>query len=96
MRLKSVCLAGATLLSLAVPAAASADPYWGWRDGDDWRRHEWREHEWREHQWREHERWEHRPYAVSWYGAPRCVVEDRGFYDGWGRWVYRPVRACYR
>jgi hypothetical protein len=94
MRLKSVCFAGAALLSLALPAAASADPDWGGRDPDDWRRHEWREHEWREHEWREHERWEHRRWA--WDGPPRCVVEDRGFYDDWGRWIYRPVRVCYR
>lgn len=84
MRLKSMCLAGATLLSLAIPAAASADPYWGWRD--DWRRHEWREHE-----WREHAAWE----RGAWYGGPRCVVEDRGYYDWYGRYVYRPVRICY-
>ncbi len=93
MRLKSLCLAGATVLSLAVPAAASADP-WDWRDRDDWRRHEWREHAWREHEWREHERWE-RPWAWGGYG-PRCVVEDRGYYDDWGRYIYRPVRICYR
>ena len=86
MRLKSVCLTAATLLSLAAPAAASADPYWGWRDRDDWRRHE----------WREHERWERRNWAWGWYGPPRCYVEDRGYYDGWGRWIYRPVRVCYR
>ena len=91
MRLNTVCLAGAALLSLAAPAAALADPW----DHDGWRREAWREHEWREHQWREHERWEHRRWDARWYG-PRCVVEDRGFYDGWGRWVYRPVRICYR
>lgn len=96
MRLKSVCIAGATLLSLAVPAAASADPYWGWRDHDDWRRQEWREHEWREHERREHQAYEDRGWARDWYGAPRCFVEDRGWYDGYGRYVYRPVRVCYR
>ena len=35
MRLKSVCLAGAALLAIAIPAAASADPYWDHDDG--WR-----------------------------------------------------------
>jgi len=89
MRLKSFCLAGAALISLAAPAAALADPW----DHDDWRRHEWREQEWREHELREHARWEDGPRG--WYG-PRCVVEDRGWYDGWGRYVYRPVRVCYR
>jgi hypothetical protein len=86
MNLKTICLAGATLLSLAIPAVASADPW----DHDGWR---WRE---REHyrEWQAHEAWEHgRPWG--WYG-PRCVVEDRGFYDGWGRYHPRPARICYR
>jgi len=83
MQLKTLCLVGATLISLAVPAAASADPHW--RDRDDWRRHE----------WREHGRWDHRPWAWGWYGGPRCVVEPRGYYDWYGRYIYRPVRVCY-
>jgi hypothetical protein len=88
MRLKSLSFAAAGLLSIALPAAASADPYWV---HDDWRRHEWREHEWREHEWRDHH-----PWADGGYGPPRCFVEDRGYYDWYGRYVYRPVRICYR
>lgn len=86
MRLKSICLAGATLLAVALPAAASADPYWD-HDG-------WRAHEWREHQWREHEAWERRGW--DWRDAPRCFVEDRGHYDWYGNYVYQPVRVCVR
>lgn len=84
MNLKSIILAGATVLSLAAPAVALADPWdRGWHDRDDWRRHEWREH---------HERWEHRGYGYGY--APRCFVEDRGYHDWYGRWIYRPVRIC--
>lgn len=90
MRLKSVCLAGAALLAIAVPAAASADPW----DHDGWREHQWREHQaWREHEWREHEAWEQR---ADWYGGPRCVIEARGRYDGYGNYVREPVRVCWR
>ena len=95
MNLKSIILAGATALSLAVPAGALAQPWdRGWHDRDDWRREEWREHERREHD--RHERWEHRGYGYGYgYGyAPRCFVEDRGYHDWYGRWVYRPVRIC--
>jgi hypothetical protein len=103
MRLKSVCLAAAALLSLAAPATALADPEWGrdasrgpgW-DHDGWRPHEHHEHAWRdEHAWREHEPWA-RPAAWGGYGGPRCVVEDHGFYDWYGRYVPRPVQVCYR
>ena len=88
MGMKSIILAGATVLSLAAPAAALAQPYWGhgyhegWRDRDDWRRHE----------WREHERWEHGGWG--WGYAPRCVIEDRGYYNWYGQYIYRPVRVC--
>ncbi len=88
MNLKSIILAGATVLSLAAPAAM-AQPYWapgyheGWRD--DWR------DDWRRHEWREHERWEHRR---GWGYAPRCFIENRGSYDWYGNYVYRPVRIC--
>jgi hypothetical protein len=87
MTLKSIALAGATLIALAAPAAALADPYWGhdrdgWHDRDDWRRNE----------WRAHERWEARGYG---YGhGPRCFVERRGYRDGWGHYVTRPVEVC--
>jgi hypothetical protein len=94
---KSVCLAAAALLCLAAPATALADPYW---EHDGWRGHEgpgpeWRGHEWREHGWRDHDGWRGRPVPTAWYG-PRCVVEDRGFYDWYGRYVPQPVRVCYR
>ena len=87
MTLKSIALAGATLIALAAPAAALADPYWGhdrdgWHDRDDWRRSE----------WREHERWEHRGYGYGW--GPRCFVERRGYRDWYGRYVTRPVEVC--
>jgi hypothetical protein len=84
MNLKSIALAGATLLTLAAPAAAVAQPYWGhdrgdydrrWRDRDDWRRSEWRDD------------WRHG------YG-PRCVIENRSFYNWRGQYVYNPVRVC--
>lgn len=90
MNLKTLAVAGATLVSLAVPAAAMAQPYGyyggygGWRD-DDWRRHEWMEHR----RWEERARWDG-------YYRPRCVIQDRGFYNDWGRWEHRPVRICYR
>jgi hypothetical protein len=85
MNLKTMILAGATALSLAAPAAAFADPYWGhdrdrretWRDRDDWRRHE---------------AWEHRGYAYG-YGR-RCFIEDRGYYGWHGHYVSRLVRVC--
>ena len=92
MRLKSVCLAGAALIAVVIPAAACADPYW---DHDGWREHEWRENAWRDREWREHEAWEHR---AGWgdYGGPRCVIESRGHYDWYGNYVYQPVRVCWR
>ncbi len=102
MTFKSIVLAAATVVSLAAPAAAKADPYWGheggyregWRDGEDRREHEWREHEWREHgqwqrhEWRGHEAWEHGGYGG------RCFVERRGYYNWYGQYVSRPVRVC--
>jgi hypothetical protein len=95
MRPKSVCLAAA-LLSLAAPATALADPDWGrdaWR-GPGWDHDSWRGREHHERAWREHEA-RPRPAAWGWYG-PRCVVEDHGFYDWYGRYVPRPVQVCYR
>jgi hypothetical protein len=89
MTLKSIVLAGVTVLSLVAPAAALADPWGhdrgyhdGWRDRDDWRRHE----------WREHEAWEHRGYG--WDYGPRCFIETRGYYAWRGEYVSRPVRVC--
>ena len=92
MRLKSVCLAGAALVAIALPAAASADPYW---EHDGWRAHEWREDAWRDHEWREHAAWEHGP-GWGWSGGPRCVIEDRGHYDWYGAYIHHPVRVCWR
>lgn len=89
MNVKSIVLAAATVLSLAAPVAAMAEPWdhdrgyhEGWRDRDDWRRHE----------WREHERWEHRGYG--WGYAPRCWIENRGYYNWYGQYIYRPIQVC--
>jgi hypothetical protein len=93
MSVRSIVLAGATLLSLAAPAAAFAQPYWGhdhggyregWQGRDGWRRHE----------WRERERWEHRRYGYGYGYGPRCFMARRGFYNWYGDYVYRPVRVC--
>ena len=94
MTLKSIVLAGATLVALAAPAAAMAHPDWdhdrgyhaagnreGWRDRDDWR-------------WRQHEHWEHRGYSYGYGSTRRCVIEDRGYYAWNGRYVPRPVEVC--
>lgn len=100
MNLRSTVLIGATLLSLAAPLAAQADPEWGrgdhdgWREHDGWHDHEGRGHEWREHEWREHEGWEHRGYGYGWGYAPRCIIENRGYYTWYGEYVYRSVRVC--
>jgi hypothetical protein len=92
MNLRSIVLAGATLIALAAPAAALADPEWGhdrgyqdrgyqdrgYQDRDDWRRHEWREHEgWRGYGW-----------------APRCFLQNRGYYNWYGQYVSRRVEVC--
>lgn len=85
MNLKTIALAGVTLMSLAAPAAALADPRWDhdrsyydhdrYRDG--WRRREWRDRD----DWR--------------YGyGPRCWIENRGYYNWYGDYVYRPIRVC--
>ncbi len=86
MTFKTIILAGAAALTLAAPVAASAQPFWGEHDG--WRA---------ERGW--HEGW--RPAGYGWRAAgygwgygPRCFVEHRGFYDGWGRYVVRDVNVC--
>lgn len=96
MTLKSIVLAGATLVALAAPAAAMAQPYWdhdrsyhdtGYREGgrDDWR--------WRQHQ--RHERYAHRGHAYAYgYGHRHCVIENRGYYAWNGRYISRPVEVC--
>ena len=79
----TAALLAATLAAVALPAAASADPYWhggygrdggydrGWDRGRDWR-------DWRAHEWREHHRYGYgyggyyaRPYG---YYRPPVVV----------------------
>ena len=97
MTLKKIVLAGVAVLSLAVPAAALAQPYdgrgdgWheGWR-GDDWRRQDWRAHEWRDHAYGGYGYGYN--YGYGW--GPRCVVEHRGFYNAWGRYEPQDVRVC--
>ena len=85
MTLKSAVLAGATLVALAAPAAAMAQPNWdhdrgyhdGYRDRAEWRS------DWRRHAW----------YAHSEFGR-RCFVENRGYHAWNGRYVSRPVEVC--
>ncbi len=96
MNVKLIVLGLAGVLALSAPAAAFADP-------DDWGhdrgRHEgWRDHEGRDHEWREHERWEHgdgwrRDGGWGW-DRPRCWVENRGYYNWYGEYVYRPIQVC--
>ena len=82
MNLKSIVLAGVTVMSLAAPAVALADPSWGYdrsyrevrRDRDDWRGRE---------------AWSHRGW-----NRPHCFVENRGYYGWHGRYVSRPVEVC--
>ncbi|MFI4965037.1 MAG: hypothetical protein ACHP9T_06685 [Caulobacterales bacterium] len=101
MTVKSIVLAGATLLALAAPAAALADPEWGhdhgrhrgWGDGDERRGGEWRDRgDRRGDEWREREGWDRGGYG--WAYRPRCFIENRGFYNWYGAYVYRPVRVC--
>ena len=90
MNLKSIVLAGATVVSLAAPAVALADPDWGQargyhdrdyrRDRDDWRRGE----------YRAFDRWDGRYDR----GYARCFVEHRGYYNWYGHYVSRPVEVC--
>ena len=93
MTLKTLALAGATLVTLAAPATVMAQPYYGGydrgyhRDRDDWRRDEWRRNE-----WRAYERFDHRN---EWRDYRRCYTETRGGYYGWnGRYVPRIVEVC--
>ncbi|MCI3180443.1 hypothetical protein C5708_09270 [Caulobacter sp. CCUG 60055] len=101
MGVRSIILGGAALLTLAAPMTALADPGWGGHDG-------WRDRGWREHEWREHERWErwrdrdrdrwrwrgYYGYPPPVYYAPRCYIENQGYYNWYGEYVYRPVRVC--
>jgi hypothetical protein len=87
MTLKSIALAGAALLSLAIPAVASAQPSWGGYDHDGWRRDNFRAYA----DWGRGPRWDQGP---RWGYAPRCFVEPRAVYNGWGHYVVEPVRIC--
>ena len=90
VNLKSIVLASATLIVLAAPAAALADPEWGHdrgyherdyrRDRGDWRRSEYRAYDRREGRY-------DRGYA-------RSFVENRGYYNWSGEYVSRPVEVC--
>ncbi|MBS0333928.1 MAG: hypothetical protein JSS35_14260 [Proteobacteria bacterium] len=95
MTLKTLALAGATLVTLAAPAMAMAQPYGydrgdydrrafdrGYHDRDAWRRHEYRAYE------RFDRRDDYRDYR-------RCHTETRGGYYGWnGRYAPRTVEVC--
>ncbi|HEY3949788.1 hypothetical protein [Phenylobacterium sp.] len=84
MTLKTLALAGATLVSLAAPATVMAQPYdhRGGYDRDAWRRNEVRAYERIDH------RGDYRDYR-------RCFTETRGGYYGWnGRYVPRVVEVC--
>jgi hypothetical protein len=105
MSVKSIVLAAAAVASLAVPAAAFAQPYWGgynhdgggWRDrgynhdGGGWRDRGYDHDGGYRQDWREHAYWGGGP---RWGYAPRCFVEYRGGYDAWGHYVGGPVRVC--
>ena len=87
MTLKTMIMAGATLAVLAAPAVSTAqtwdrDHYRYDRDRDGWRRGE----------WRAYDRYEDRRYA--WRDHRRCWVEDRGFYNWYGRYQHRRVEVC--
>ena len=96
MNLKPILLGLAAVLALSAPAAAFADDDdWGhdhgWHNG--WRKHEWREHEWREHHhWADRDDWRG-DWRGDWY-RPHCWIENRGYYDWYGEYVYRPVEVC--
>lgn len=92
--LKTMIMAGATLAVLAAPAVSTAQTWdrdhgyryddrgWRDRDNDGWRRGEWRaydRHEDRRYDWRDHR---------------NCWVENRGFYNWYGRYEYRRVEVC--
>ena len=92
MTLKTLALAGATLVTLAAPAIATAQPYdrggyehGGYdrdRDRDAWRRNE----------YRAYERYDQRG---DWRDYRRCFTETRGGYYAWnGRYAPRMVEVC--
>lgn len=88
MSLKTLTLGALAAAALAAPVTAMADP-------GDWHRDDWRAREWRAHEWRELHGYGWRPaYGRVVAYAPHCWVENRGYYNWYGAYVYRPVRVC--
>ncbi len=85
MTLKTMIMAGATLVSLAAPAAAMAQPY-GYYNQGAYDRDAWRHRE-----YRAYERFEGRH---DWRDYRRCFTEERGYYAWNGRYVSHPVEVC--
>lgn len=89
MTIRSTILAAAAVGVLIGPVSASAEPAYG-RQGehhDVWRRED------RGREGREDAHWGWRRAPV-YFHRPVCWYENRGFRNGWGRWVVRPVRVC--
>ena len=83
--LKTMIMAGATLAVLAAPAVSMAQTW----DRDHYRYD--RDHDgWRDREWRAYDRYEDR----SWRDQRRCWTENRGYYNWYGRYEYRPVEVC--
>jgi hypothetical protein len=99
MTLKTLALAGATLVTLAAPAMATAQSYYGRGDYDqrgyDQRGYDRGYHDrdaWRSHEWRAYERFDRRG---DYRDYRRCYTEDRGGYYAWnGRYAPRTVEVC--
>ena len=85
--LKTMIMAGATLVTMAAPAVSMAQTW----DRDHYRYD--RDHDgWRDREWRAYDRYEDRRY--DWRDQRRCWTEDRGFYNWYGRYEHRPVEVC--
>ncbi|MBS0362913.1 MAG: hypothetical protein JSR98_16165 [Proteobacteria bacterium] len=99
MTLKTLALAGATLVSLAAPATVMAQPYYGYdygyhrdHDRDRYDRGDYDRDAWRRNEWRAYDRYEHRG---DYRDYRRCYTEQRGGYYAWnGRYVPRTVEVC--
>lgn len=93
MTLKTLALAGATLVTLAAPAMATAQSYYDRDDHRGYDRGYYDRDAWRRHEWRAYDRYEDRRYDYRDYR--RCYTEDRGGYYTWnGRYVPRYVEVC--
>ena len=96
MTLKTLALAGATLVTHAAPAIANAQPY-GYDRGDHDRRGyydrgDYNRDAWRRNEWRAYERFDRR---ADYRDYRRCYTENRGGYYGWnGRYEPRTVEVC--